>query len=61
MNRSNPVTAIRLPAELKLKLKTLAGANRRSLNGEIVFQLEQALADAEVVSVEARKAEGHSL
>jgi len=32
--------AVRLPADLHAHLKTQAGANRRSLNGELVYRLE---------------------
>lgn len=36
--------ALRLPKELKAELERLAKANRRSLNSEMVFRLEQSVA-----------------
>lgn len=34
---------IRVPAPLKERIRQAAEANRRSMNGEIVYQLEQVL------------------
>lgn len=36
--------ALRIPKELKAELERLAKINRRSLNGEIIWRLEQSVA-----------------
>lgn len=43
MTRTDPQLGIRLPGELKDRIRKSAERNRRSMNGEIVFLLEQAL------------------
>ena len=41
MNAIIPPTGIRLPADLKKKIKEMATTNRRSVNAEIVVSLER--------------------
>jgi hypothetical protein len=43
MTRTDPQIMIRVPAPLKERIRQAAEANRRSMNGEIVYQLEQVL------------------
>ncbi|UVE64768.1 Arc family DNA-binding protein [Burkholderia pyrrocinia] len=38
-------TNLRLPADLKAKLKQIADANNRSMNAEVVARLEESFAD----------------
>ena len=43
VGRGSPSTMVRLPQELKDQIKHLAIDNRRSINGEIVFRLEESV------------------
>lgn len=47
MSRDDPLMRIRLPDELKAKVKALADANHRSMNAEIVARLEASVASNE--------------
>ena len=44
--------ALRFPAGMRDDVKALAVANRRSMNAEIIFHLERALASSEAVEGE---------
>ena len=46
MSRMDPQLKIRLPRPLKIKVEASARANGRSLNGEIVHLIQQAIGDA---------------
>jgi hypothetical protein len=46
MSRIDPQLKIRLPRPLKIKVEARARANGRSLNGEIVHLIQQAIGDA---------------
>lgn len=48
MSRDDPILRVRVPEELRVRLKALASENRRSMNAEIVDRLEQSLADHQV-------------
>lgn len=43
MSRDDPILRVRIPEELRQKLKALAAKQRRSMNQEIVDRLEQSL------------------
>lgn len=45
MSRDDPLMRIRLPDELKAKVKDLADENHRSMNAEIVARLERTIAE----------------
>ncbi|AKJ41803.1 Arc-like DNA binding domain [Pragia fontium] len=47
MSRDDPQLRIRLPAEIKDKIESLAKKNKRSMNAEIVLRLDIALKMAE--------------
>ena len=47
--------AVRLPADLRAHLKTQAGVNRRSLNGELVYRLEQSRQGDEIATGKSSK------
>ena len=42
MSRENPIVYLRIPEDLKKRVKEEAAANGRSMTGEIVFRLRQA-------------------
>jgi hypothetical protein len=46
MSRTDPQVKIRLPRPLKIKVEASAQANGRTLNGEIVHLIQQAMGDA---------------
>lgn len=45
MSREDPILRVRVPEELRVRLKALASENHRSMNAEIVDRLELSLAD----------------
>ena len=45
MNQSNDKFVVRMPVGLRDRIRREAEVNRRSMNGEIVYRLEQALPD----------------
>jgi len=47
MSRTDPQMMIRVPADLKERIRKSAECNRRSMVGEIVYTLEQALPASE--------------
>ncbi len=57
MSRMDSRTAdkfvVRLPDGLRNKIFDVAGDNQRSMNGEIVFRLEQSLRDDQVIATQA--------
>ena len=44
MSRDNPIMYLRIPEDLKARIKQEAAHNGRSMTGEIVFKLKQAYA-----------------
>jgi hypothetical protein len=46
MSRMDPQLKIRLPRPLKIKVEASARANGRSLNGEIIYLIQQAMGEA---------------
>ena len=42
MSRENPIVYLRIPEDLKQRVREEAAANGRSMTGEIVFRLRQA-------------------
>lgn len=44
---------VRLPDGLRDKIFNVAGDNQRSMNGEIVYRLEQSLRDDQVIATQA--------
>lgn len=57
MSRMDSRTAdkfvVRLPDGLRDKIFNVAGDNQRSMNGEIVYRLEQSLRDDQVIATQA--------
>ncbi len=57
MSRMDSRTAdkfvVRLPDGLRNKIFDVAGENQRSMNGEIVYRLEQSLRDDQVIATQA--------
>ncbi|KIP97022.1 MULTISPECIES: Arc family DNA-binding protein [Pseudomonas] len=57
MSRMDSRTAdkfvVRLPDGLRDKIFAVAGDNQRSMNGEIVYRLEQSLRDDQVIATQA--------
>lgn len=53
MAQTDPQLGIRLPGDLKDRIRKLADAERRSMNGQIVVLLERALQPAEQKQDEA--------
>lgn len=47
VNQNSEKFIVRMPAGLRDQLRTLANANRRSMNAEVVFQLERLVAGNE--------------
>ena len=43
MSRDDPILRVRVPEELRVRLKAFASENRRSMNAEIVDRLEQSI------------------
>ena len=43
MARTDPQISLRIPADLKERIRQAADANRRSVNAEIVHRLEESL------------------
>lgn len=56
MSRMDSRTAdkfvVRLPDGLRNKIFDVAGENQRSMNGEIVYRLEQSLRDDQVIATQ---------
>lgn len=46
MARTDPQIVVRVPAALHARIRELSVVNRRSMNGEVVYQLEQVLGRA---------------
>ena len=42
MSRDNPITYLRIPEDVKARVKQEAAENGRSMTGEIIFQLRRA-------------------
>lgn len=57
MSRMDSRTAdkfvVRLPDGLREKIFDVSGENQRSMNGEIVYRLEQSLRDDQVIATQA--------
>lgn len=57
MSRMDSRTAdkfvVRLPDGLREKIFDVSGDNQRSMNGEIVYRLEQSLRDDQVIATQA--------
>ncbi|PZW49720.1 Arc family DNA-binding protein [Pseudomonas sp. URMO17WK12:I2] len=57
MSRMDSRTAdkfvVRLPDGLRGKIFDVSGENQRSMNGEIVYRLEQSLRDDQVIATQA--------
>ncbi|CAH0154286.1 hypothetical protein SRABI05_00624 [Agrobacterium fabrum] len=47
VNQNSEKFIVRMPTGLREQLRALACANRRSMNAEVVFQLERLVADRE--------------
>lgn len=56
MTRDDPMMRIRLPEDLRNKVKNLADENHRSMNAEIVARLERTIAEDAERNAEALKA-----
>lgn len=50
--RTDPATRVRMPAEIKKKLKLKAVENNRSLSAEVLYRLERSLEEEEKKSPE---------
>lgn len=50
MSRQDPALMVRLPGELKERLRKQADADRRTLTGEVIYLLERALHSTETAT-----------